>query len=259
LKYNTEQYAIWEKTMTTPRDLLPKTSPLVQKRKLPTRKGVDTRGLLSIVTMLVSLAAISIAMVGGAKLIYDILEGGIDKVNNMPAKIIVLAFPFLFGWAAGLVSIRAFGNLIYPIIIKIYSWGCLLATCYLYFEVILKMFDHDYTGQKFGIYLIILLGILLVLFFLHLLVEGHDLRPFAIPLLIISVVHLFVIVYHFIFAENAGGLSYAVGDFIVFILMITISGLMLMHVGIFSRLREMLGDLFSGKAEEDNENGNGVK
>lgn len=219
--------------------------------------GVDTRGMLSIATMLVSLAAISIAMFGGVKLLYDILENGLDKVGNILVKAFVLAFPFLFGWIMGLLSIRVFGNLVYPIIIKIYSWVCLVATCFLYFEVILKMFDHDYTGQKFGTYLIIMLGTLLVLFFLHLMVEGHDLRPFAIPLLIISVVHLFVIVYYFIFTENTGGMSYALGDFIVFLLMITISGLMLVHVGIFSPLRGKLSDMFSEKAKVQNGNGNG--
>jgi len=219
--------------------------------------GVDTRGMLSIATMLVSLAAISIAMFGGVKLLYDILENGLDKVGNILVKAFVLAFPFLFGWIMGLLSIRVFGNLVYPIIIKIYSWVCLVATCFLYFEVILKMFDHDYTGQKFGTYLIIMLGTLLVLFFLHLMVEGHDLRPFAIPLLIISVVHLFVIVYYFIFTENTGGMYYALGDFIVFLLMITISGLMLVHVGIFSPLRDKLSDMFSEKAKVQNGNGNG--
>jgi hypothetical protein len=242
--------------MTSPRDSLPKTSPPVEKKKAPPRKGVDTRGMLSIATMLVSLAAISIAMVGGAKLIYDIFEIGLDNVKNIPVKIIVLAFSFSFGWVTGLISIRGFGNLIYPIIIKIYDWGCLIATCFLYFKVILKLFDQNYTGQKFGIYLVILLGVLFVIFCLHLLVEGHDLRAYAIPLLIISVVHLFVIVYRFLFTDDAGGIYYALGDFTVFLLMITIAGLMLLHFGIFSPVRDNISGLFSPKSRESNGKGN---
>jgi hypothetical protein len=243
--------------MTTPRDSLPKTSPLVQKKKPPARKGVDTRGMLSIVTMLVSLAAISIALFGGSKLIYDILELGLDEVGNIPVKLLVMSFPFVFGWVTGIISIRGFGNLIYPIIIRIYSWGCLIATGFLYFKVISKLLVIDYNGLKLGTYLVMLLGILFVLFCLHLLVDGHDLRPYAIPLLVISVVHLFVIVYHYVIMEAPGGFSEAMSDFLVFLLMITISGLMLMHMGIFTRVREAIGDLFAEKAVEVGGNGQG--
>lgn len=254
--YNNEN-SEWEKTMTTPRDSLPKTSPLVQKKKPPARKGVDTRGMLSIATMLVSLAAISIALFGGAKLIYDILEAGLDEADNIPTKLLVMAFPFVFGWIVGLVSIRGFGNQIYPIIIKIYTWGCLIATGFLYFKVISKLLVINYNGLKLGTYIVMLLGVLFVLFCLHLLVDGHDLRPYAIPLLVISVVHLFVIVYHYIIMEAPGGFSEAMSDFLVFLLMITISGLMLLHMGIFTRVRETIGDLFAEKTAGAGENGQG--
>lgn len=245
--------------MTTPRDSLPKTSPLVQKKKLPVRKGVDTRGMLSIVTMLFSIAAISIALFGGAKLIWDILELGQENVKNIPVKIVAMSFPFVFGWVVGLVSIRGFGNLTYPIILKVYAWGSLVAACFLYFKIILKLFEHDYTGPKFGTYILLLAGILFVVLCIHLLIEGHDLRPFAIPLIIISVIHLFVIVFNFVFNDNdeAGNMLNLIGDFTVFLFMITVSGLMLMHLGIFTRVREAIGDLFSGRAVEENKNGNG--
>ncbi|MCA2002963.1 MAG: hypothetical protein LDL51_13945 [Chloroflexi bacterium] len=239
--------------MTTPRDSLPKTSPYVQRKKPPERKGVDTRGMLSVVTMLFSLAAITIALFGGSKLIYDILERGMENVNNIPVKVIAISFPFVFGWVVGLVSVRGFGNAIYPPIIKIYEWGCLIAACFLYFKIIVKLFERDYTGQKFGTYILLLAGILFVLFCLHLLVEGHDLRPFAIPLIIISVVHMFIIVYNFIFNEETGGMLNLLGDFTIFLFMITASGLMLLHMGIFTRIREQIGALFL----QDPANGHG--
>jgi hypothetical protein len=248
--------------MTEPQKSQPQSKPLIERKTRPLdSKKVDTRGMLSIATMLVSLAAITIAMFGGSKLIYDILERGLDDVKNIPVKIIVLAFSFSFGWVTGLVSIRGFGNMLYPIIIKIYAWGCLVATCYLYFKIILKLFNQNYSGQKFGTYLVILLGILFVIFCLHLLVEGHDLRAFAIPLLIISVIHLFIVVYRFVFTDDTGGVYYALGDFIVFLLMITISGLMLLHIGIFSPVRDSIGGLFTPKNKETTETGkiNGVR
>jgi phosphatidylglycerophosphate synthase len=100
-----------------------------------------------------------------------------------------------------------------------------------------------------------LLGGLFVLICLHLLVEDHDLRPFAIPLLIISVLHLFVIVYRYIFTTDAIG-KRVLGDFTIFIVMISISALMLMHIGILSSLRDWVDGLFSNRWGLGN-NGNG--
>ena len=234
--------------------------PLERKTRPPQKEKVDTtHGMISIATMLVSLAAISIAMFGGVKLIFDILDSGLDDMKNIPVKLVVLAFSFSFGWVTGLVSIRGFGNQIYPIIVKIYALGSLVATCFLYFKIIDKLYKQNYDAPKFGTYLIILFGVLLVLFFLHLLVEGHDLRPFAIPLLIISVIHLFLIMYHFVFDEEVKeGMFYVMCDFTVFLLMITISGLMLMHIGIVSPVREMIGGWFLPHEKVNNGDGTGV-
>jgi hypothetical protein len=217
------------------------------------------RGMLSIATMLASLATVTIALVGGAKFVLDIFSDGVsDSLSEMPIKVAVLGFTFLFGWVTGLASVRGFGNLVYPFIIKFYTWGCLAAVGILYIKIIQKLYVQAYDGMRFGMYLAVLLGGLFVLFFLHLLVEDHDLRPFAIPLLIISVIHLFVIVFHYVFAEDGNGI-FALADFTVFILMIVISGLMLMHIGIFSPMRDALGGLFEKKQELENKgNGNGI-
>jgi hypothetical protein len=218
--------------------------------------------MLSLVTMLVSLAAVSIALSGGAKLIFDVFEDGLtNSLEGIPVKIGVIGFTFFFGWVLGLVSIRGFGNRIYPIVIKIYAWGCLIATGILYIKVIQKLYIHKYDSMRFGMYLAILLGVLFVLLCLHLLLDAHDLRPFAIPLLFISVLHLFVIVYHYVFDGSIDGV-YALGDFTVFLLMITISGLMLMHIGVVSPMRETIGGWFTTHESEnsgkENGNGNGV-
>lgn len=246
--------------MTEPQNSLPHVKPFVERKtKPPQKKQVDMRGMLSIATMIASLAAISIALGGGLKLVLDIFSVGLGaSLSDMPVKVAVLGFTFLFGWVTGLLSIRGFGNLIYPLVVKIYAWGCLVGVGILYIKIIQKLYVHTYDGIRFGLYLAILLGGLFALFFLHLLVEDHDLRPFAIPLLIISVIHLFVIVFHYVFTPETDGLS-ALADFTVFILMIVISGLMLMHIGIFSPMREAIGGIFERKPSiEEKNNGNGV-
>jgi hypothetical protein len=244
------------KTMTTPKDPLPKVPPFFEKKKEPLHKSVDTRGMLSIATMLVSLAALTVSMGGAAKLVFDIFDDGLaNSLEGLLVKITVLGFAFFFGWGVGLVCIRGFGNLVYPLIIKIYAWTCLGAVSILYIKVIQKLYMQKYDAMHFGAYLVMLLGGLFVLICLHLLIEDHDLRPFAIPLLIISVLQLFVIVFCYVFDANPNGLM-LLADFTIFIVMTAISALMLMHIGILSPLRDWISDLFSNSQVSGN-NGNG--
>jgi hypothetical protein len=222
---------------------------LLEGRTKPLRKsGVDTRGMLSIATMLVSLAALTVSMGGATKLVFDIFDDGLaDNLEGLLVKVIVLGLAFVFGWGVGLVSIRGFGNLVYPLIIKIYVWSSLTAVSVLYIKVIQKLYMQRYDGLHFWAYLLILLGGLLVLISLHLLIEGHDLRPFAIPLLIISVLQLFVIVFRYVFDVNPNGWM-LFADFTIFIMMISISALMLSHIGILSPVRDWIGELFLQKS-----------
>lgn len=238
--------------MTTPRDQLPHVPPFKERNTQPRKNGVDTRGMLSIVTMLVSLAAISVAMLGAGWLTLSVFDDGLaNSLDGLFVKLVVLGLAFFFGWGIGLVSIRSFGNLVYPMVVNIYAWVCLAAVCILYLKVIQKLFMQQYDALHFWAYLIILLGGLFVLICLHLLVEDHDLRPFAIPLLIISVLQLFVIVYRYVFAANANGWM-VISDFVIFFVMISISALMLMHIGILSPLRVWVDKMFTSNGHATN-------
>ncbi|HNN12482.1 MAG TPA: hypothetical protein PKL78_02920 [Anaerolineales bacterium] len=241
--------------MTTPPDQLPHVPPFTQPKPQPPRKNsVDTRGMLSIVTMLVSLTALTVSILGAGKLVFMIFNDGLaNSMDGLFVKLVVLGLAFIFGWGIGLVSIRGFGNLVYPMIINIYAWGCLVAVNILYIKVIQKLFMQQYSAPKFWAYLIILLGGLFVLICLHLLVEEHDLRPFAIPLLITSVIQLGIIVYRYIFTNDANGWM-VISDFTVFLIMISISALMLVHIGILEPLREQINDFFVGKKHPRQEN-----
>lgn len=237
------------------KDPLPKVPPfIVGKKTQPHHNGLDTRGLLSVATLFVSIGALTVSLGGGAKMVLDVFNDGLsNSLTGIWSKIIALSIAFFFGWVVALVNIRAFGNLVYPMIIKVYVWVCLVAVCGLYIKVIQKLYTQNYDNFHFGAYLFMLLGGLMVLMFLHLLIEGHDLRPFAIPLLIISVLHICVIVFRYIFTADAQGI-YLVGDLSIFIVMISISALMLMHLGILSSVRSSIDLIFS---QNKNENSNG--
>jgi hypothetical protein len=239
--------------MSTPQKPLPKVPPFVERKKEPPRRnGMDTRGMLSVVTMLVSLAALTASMLGAGKLVLDIFNDGLtNSMDGIFVKVVVLGLSFLFGWGVGLTSIRGFQNLVYPIIINIYAWATLAAVTILYMRVIQKLYFQTYDGVRFWAYLTILLGGLFVLICLHLLIEDHDLRPFAIPLLITSVLQLFMIVYRYIFTQDANNWM-LINDLTIFFVMVSIAALMLLHFGILSPLRDQINGLFT-----HNNGGNG--
>lgn len=220
-----------------------------QERTTQSRRKnrVDTRGMLSIVTMLVSIGALTTSMIGATRMILDIFNDGlVTSLGGILVKTVVLGLAFLFGWGFGLASIRSFGNLVYPIVANIFAWVILAAISLLYMKVIQKLYIQAYDSLHFWAYFIILMSGLFVLIFLHLLVEGHDLRPFAIPLLLVSVLHLGVIVVRYIFTNDAKGWL-VIGDFTIFFAMVSISVLMLLHIGILSPLRNWVDSLFHGR------------
>lgn len=242
--------------MNTPQKPLPKTPPFIERRKTdpPQKRRVDMSGMLRIATMLVSFAALTLSMLGAAKLILDVFTDGLaDSLEGILVKVAVLGFTFLFGWGIGLASIRAFGNMFYPFVIKRYAWIILIAVCGLYIKVIQKLYLQNYDMLHFWAYLLMLLGGLFVLICFHLMVEDHDLRPFAIPLLIISVLQLCAIVFRYIFVENPNGFL-LFGDLTIFIMMVSISTLMLMHIGLLSPIRDQISAIFN---QSINQNGNG--
>ena len=242
----------------TPEEQFPKVPPFfVPPPKPPRKKTVDVRGMLSIITMLVSLAALTLSMGGATKFIFDVFDEGLaNSLDGLMVKIVVLGIAFFFGWVVGLVSIQLFGNLIYSIIITIYGWACLFAVSGLYLKVIQKLYVQKYDSLHYWAYLLMLLGGLFVLICLHLMVEDHDLRPFAIPLLIISVIQLFAIIIRYVFVANPNGWM-LFGDFSIFGVMISISALMLAHIGILSPLRDWVNGLFIKKDNSNHNNHHG--
>jgi hypothetical protein len=237
----------------------PQLKPLERKTRPPRRGAVNTGGMISLATMFVSLATMSIAMGGGLILIFDILDKGLDEnMSTIPVKLIVLGFAFLFGWGIGLVSIRAFRNRVYPAVVKLYAWGCVAAAGVLYIKVIQKLYEQDYDNSKLGMYVMMLVGVMFILLCLHLLLEEHDPRPLAIPLLIVSIVHVFVIVYHYVFDLEPGKevlMRFVLGDFMILFLMITIPALILINGNILTPVRETISGIFSrDKEPEDNRN-----
>ena len=227
------------------------------------------RGMLSIVMLLVSVVTLSVAMIGGAKMALDtfssskVMEQGTklkvekglsaeaakpEKMKKEPvaphvfAPAIALAIAYGVGWFTAMLGIRVYANLILPILINLITWACLAGICFLYLEILKRLYAQEYEIPNFIKYVVVMLAGLFAMVGLHLIVEDHNLRPFAIPLLIISMFHLGMIVYRYVFAN--GKEIYLIGDLFFLFGMAGFSMLMLAHVGLLDPLRTRFTNYF---------------
>jgi len=196
---------------------------------------------LSLVTLLMSAISLGIALAGGAVVVYLFFEN--RDTTGLWAKIIVLGLAYLVGWIAALVGIRKIGNLLLPYLVQIYAWVCLAGVGVLYIKILSKLYAQDYGFPQFAKYVVIMIAGLIALIGMHLLIEGHNLVPFAIPLLIISLVQLYLIVFHYVFG-TVNDYAYLWGDLAFFVWMTAIGILMIIRVGVLTSVRKYIGKLF---------------
>ena len=201
------------------------------------------RGMLSILMLLASMGALGIAFLSGGWLVLDILGVGLENsLPTLPAKALVIGLAYLIGWVTAMVGIRVYGNLVLPFIIHYLIWGCLIGECALYILVLYRMYDQTYTLLRFLAYLTIVAAGLGAMVGLHLIIEDHDLRPFSIPLLVISMTHLALIVFRYVFTQ--ANQDYIWTDLIFFFMMGSSGYLMLAHMGLLTPLRKQLTNYF---------------
>ena len=173
---------------------------------------VSQRGMLSIVMLLVSLGALGIAMIGGAKMAYDLLGPSNEPQPGLIAAVIALGITYSLGWLTAMVAIRVYGNLILPILLNLLMWVCLAGICFLYVEILERLYFQQYNLGRFIKYVFVMIAALAVLVGLHLVIEDHNLRPFSFPLLFLSVIQLGLIVYRYVFV--GGNSIYILGDLV---------------------------------------------
>src|SRR5215208_2507534 len=88
---------------------------------------LSQRGMLSLLMFLASIGALTFALLGGSKLVFDIFGVGLENsLSTLPTKALVIGLAYAVGWISAMVAIRVYGNLVLPFIINILIWGCLL-------------------------------------------------------------------------------------------------------------------------------------
>jgi hypothetical protein len=202
------------------------------------------RSGLSMLTMILGWVTLTVAMIGGGKLMLDILTDGLE-MSGWLAKVISLGLTFILGWVVSLVCIRVFGNLILPVVVKIYVFLVVGGILLLYGRVAQKLFFEAFNPLTHYFRYSIAIGLgFAVLIGLHLLLEDHDLRPFAMPILFGGVAHLSGMVIHYVFMN--GKQIDIWGDVYFFALMMVLALLMLAHFGIFNLPRRIIKRLSDG-------------
>ena len=206
-------------------------------------KRLSERGMFSILMMMASMGALGIALLSGAWLVFDILGTGLDNsLPTLPAKALVIGLAYAVGWVTAMIAIRVYGNLVLPFIIHYLIWGCLIGVCALYVLILQRLYDQTYNMLRFWAYLIMMAAGLGSIVGLHLIIEDHKLRPLSIPLLVISMIHLGLIVFRYVF--TVANPDYLWTDLIFFLVMGSFGYLMLAHIGLLSPLRTQLTNYF---------------
>ena len=211
---------------------------------------VSQRGLLSLAMLLVSVSALTMAFLGGARLVWDVFgEGLMNALNGMGAKAFVIFIAYAVGWVTAVAAIRIYGNLVLPIVIDLFAWACLCGVCILYLLVLQRLYWQVYDMTRYWAYLIIMAAGLGSLVGLHLIVEDHDLRPFSIPLLVISLIQLGLIVFRYVFTSTVNA-EFLWKDLLFLSAMSAFSISMLAHFGLLAPVRALLKNFFDRHAAE---------
>ena len=103
----------------------------------------------------------TVTLLGGAKLILELFtEGGLtislNDLDMLLTKPFVLGLAYLFGWIVTIISIRVFGNLVLPSIVRIYILINLIAVCGLYIKILLKLYGQTYHLSNYITYVVIM-------------------------------------------------------------------------------------------------------
>jgi len=212
---------------------------------LQSRNGnkLSQRGLLSILMLLLSIGGLAFALLGGAKLILDIFNVGLlNSLSGITIKVLVVGLSYAVGWVSAMVAIRVYGNLFLPLVINFLTWGCLIGVCALYVMILQRLYEQAYDLPHYWAYLMVVAAGLGAMVGLHLIIEDHDLRPFAIPLMIICLIQLGLIVFRYVF--TVANPTYLWKDLLFFLSMAGFAFFMLAHIGLLKPLRMQLTNYF---------------
>lgn len=209
---------------------------------------------LRIVMLMFSAIILSVAMLSGGYVAMNVIWlKDAHTMNNLFPILIVVGLSYTVGWIVALVGIRVFHNLVLPYVMQAYAWMTLVGILILYSIILNRLYGQAYDIFSFGKYVIVMGGVFAALVGFHLLPETHNLRPFAVPLLLFNLAHLYLILYHYVFTVSVN-FDYLPYDLLFFLGMTGVSIFMLIRVGVLSGVRSAINRMFESPPEPSTEN-----
>ncbi len=224
--------------------------PEAQVMPPPSKNEVAENIALRTVMTIISSATLGLALLSGAVIAFALLAEKFISLSNpvdrdtIVYKAVPIGITYFIGWVIALISIRKLNNIILPILINVYAWLTIIGISILYIAMIFKLYGQVYVNTRFPRYMLIMVVLFIAFIGLHLLLKEHSLLFFSMPLLAINLIHLFTIVYYYVYSTQAINESLW-RDLFFFFEMSAVSILMLLHLGLLSIPRSFISHLFN--------------
>jgi hypothetical protein len=114
--------------------------------------------------------------------------------------------------------------------------------------ILQRLYDQQYDMLRYAAYVVIMASALGAMVGLHLVLEGHSLRPLSVPLLLINLLQLGLIVFRYVFTPDAQS-AYLLYDLFFFGGMAVFSVFMLAHIGLLSPVRTRVTTTFDRNSQ----------
>lgn len=193
----------------------------------------------------IGMTALLIALLAGIKAGLRVLDSGVSAqaVPLMMVNLVTIAMAYIFGWVTMALSARVYRLPLAGLASRAFGWVFLICLLALYLFITRKLFEQHYTDTKLLAYWLIMgLGVL-GLTGIHLITGTGGMRAYAFFLMLVTILHLAVIVYHYNFLDEfePQGL---IPDLLFFLNMLFVEVLMFAHFGLLRPVRDMLDRQF---------------
>lgn len=200
---------------------------------------IQTRNLISnAFLMAFGLVTFGLSGAAGLKLLVKYMFSS-EKVTlsllTLFSQMVPLALLFLLGWGSTFISVKFFENRLYPGVLRWVSMGVSFGMVFIYFYGIVKCYNERDLGLEK--YAVVLFSGYLVIVAFALIGQRRDLLYSMVPLVVSVVMHIFLLVFHYIFWEALKS-EFVFKDLGLMAIVVILIGLMAMLSGEFPLQRQ---------------------
>ena len=207
--------------------------------------------LVSAILMSTSLLAFVLDFAGGVILIRDYLfssDSASDyQLGRLAAQVVSLGLVFVMAWVVALISIHVLKNAFYPLVLRLTAVFVSLTMSALYgLGIYHCYYEQSFSLFKYALVLVVCCGVLAAF---YLLTEVADLRFMSLPLIGALVVHIYSLVFHYVFG-NVKDPFFILRDLFLIILVVFL--LKLMASSSIYHMQKLLASAFARLRKNQN-------